>query len=147
MFELRELHLQTPFTALRAGAEDIENELRAVEHGKVHGALDVALLRGRERDVEDEAVGLGLLGELSEFLDLPRPEEGGGIGFGALGLHEPDGLEPARGHEKSQFVGRVGKEGSPEHHGHKKSARRFLAARFVNLKDAQLSSPENRSSW
>jgi hypothetical protein len=105
------------------------------------------LLRGRKRDVEDEAVGLRLFGELTEFLNLPRSEEGGGIGFGALGLHEPHGFEPAGGHEKAQFIGRVGKEGSPEHHGYKKSARRFLAARFVNLKDAQLSSPASRSSW
>jgi hypothetical protein len=52
--ELRQLDLQLAFAAPRLPGENVENELRAVDHAAFRDALDVALLHGRKIAVEDD---------------------------------------------------------------------------------------------
>jgi hypothetical protein len=54
--ELRELDLELAFAARGVLREDVEDELRAVEHLEVGGLGDVAQLRGRELAIEDQHV-------------------------------------------------------------------------------------------
>src|SRR6185369_14161944 len=68
VLELGELDLQLPFDALRALREDVEDELAPVDHAnrrlasrrRVEAALEVSLLGGAQRIVEDDQVRVGL---------------------------------------------------------------------------------------
>src|SRR4051794_36144172 len=53
ILQLRELDLQAPFATARALREDVEDELRAIEHLAIEHLLEVAPLCGREFVVED----------------------------------------------------------------------------------------------
>ena len=105
MLELGEFDLQAAFAGLRAGAEDVENQLGAVKNGKLDGALDVSLLGRREGDVEDDDVGMQLMSELSELVNLARADEEGGIGLVALGIKKSDGFESVGLDEKRKLFG------------------------------------------
>ena len=107
MLELGEFDLQAAFAGLRAGAEDVENQLGAVKNGKLDGALYVSLLGRREGDVEDDDVGMQLMSELSELVNLARADEEGGIGLVALGIKKSDGFESVGLDEKRKLFGRV----------------------------------------
>ena len=143
MFEPRELHLQTPFTALRAGAEDFENERRAVEHGEFDRAFDVALLRGGERRVEDDDVRLRLAGEFAELLDLAGTEEGRGIGLFTTRFEKAARLQSVGGDQQTKLFGAVRIADAPDGDAHEKGARGLHVARLVDLKNGQLTSPSS----
>ena len=55
--QLREFHLQLAFPGARAAREDIEDQLRAVEHLHVQRLFQIALLRGRQLAIENHHVG------------------------------------------------------------------------------------------
>ena len=57
MLDLRELDLQLAFGAARALREDVEDQRGAVDDAALECALEVALLRARERVVEDDEIG------------------------------------------------------------------------------------------
>ena len=59
--QLRHLDLQLPFKRAGALGKDIENEAGAVQHAAIDRALEVALLRRRERPIKqhDFSVMLG----------------------------------------------------------------------------------------
>src|SRR6185295_771990 len=54
----RQVDLELAFVAARALAEDLEDEHRANDNGATEVALEVALLRRRQRLVEDDDLGL-----------------------------------------------------------------------------------------
>src|SRR5712672_3640057 len=54
--QLGEFHLQLAFARPRAAREDIENQLRAVDHLSVDALLDLSKLRRREFRVEHDNV-------------------------------------------------------------------------------------------
>ena len=54
--ELRELDLELAFEAAGALREDVENEAVAVEHAPPDQFLEIALLAGRERVIEEHDV-------------------------------------------------------------------------------------------
>lgn len=141
VLELGELHLKTTFPGLGAGAEDVENELRAVEHGKLDGALNVALLCRREGNVEDDDVGMQFMSELAELLHLARTDEEGRIGLVALGIKKSDGLKAVGLDEKGKLFGRVLVDDAANYDADEKGARGLYRARLINLKRADLSSP------
>ena len=70
MLEPRELHLQLALARLRALRKDLEDELRAIEDARIDGALDVALLRGRELVVEDHERGIELAQRVHDLAQL-----------------------------------------------------------------------------
>ena len=57
VLELRELHLQFSFCARRVLREDVEDQLRPVDHPRVERVLEEALLRGIELVIDDHALG------------------------------------------------------------------------------------------
>ena len=141
VLEPSQLHLQTSFTALRASAKDFENELGSIKNRHLDAPLDVALLSGGKRDVEDNAVCTRLARKLAQLLNFSRAEKSCGIGPFAPGLHEAAGLEPVRSDEQAQLFGRIGIKHPPYRDRYEKGAGRILLTRFVDLKVGQISSP------
>ena len=47
VLQLRQLHLQLAFTTAGMAGKDVEDELRTIDHPRIHFALNVALLRRR----------------------------------------------------------------------------------------------------
>ena len=154
MLEPGKLNLQPTFAALRALAEDVENEFSAVKHGEIEHAFDIAFLRGRKRNVEDDDVGPGFAGKFSQLLDLAGTKKGCRIRLVALRLHEADGRQAVRRREKPQFLGRILIKGPADRNNNEESARDLHLARVVKLKVCQISSPSKpagqpaaRRSW
>ncbi len=58
VLELRELHFELAFVAARALREDVEDQSRAIEHAAFDEFFEIALLRRRERMIEQHHVGV-----------------------------------------------------------------------------------------
>ncbi len=78
--KLGQLDLNLAFPCSRALREDIENELRAVDHLDVQAEdfAEVAALRGREIVVEDHDVGRRVAAARGEFLGFAAANKSGG---------------------------------------------------------------------
>ena len=142
---MSEFNLKATFARLRAGTEDVENELGAVEHGKLNGTLNVALLGRREGNVEDDDVGMQLMSKLAELINLARTDEEGGVRLVALGIKKSDGFKTVGLDEKRKLFGRVLVDDATDYDADKKGARGLHRARLINLKRADLSSPTRRA--
>ena len=77
--EMGEFDLQAPFPRPRAFAEDLQDQPGAVEHLGVPRGLEIALLHGRERMVDDDELGVFHTDHAGEFLDFAGPEQGRGL--------------------------------------------------------------------
>ena len=64
----------------RAGGEDIEDQLGAIEHLAIGQFLDVADLLGREIMIEDDRVGPGRFAQIAEFFNLALAHVGARLG-------------------------------------------------------------------
>ena len=73
--EMGELDLQAPFPGSRPLAEDLENEPGAVEHLDVPGGLEIALLHGRERVIDDHELCILGTDQAGKLFDLARAEQ------------------------------------------------------------------------
>ena len=80
ILQLREFDLQLAFVAAGALREDIENEAGAVDHAPIQRLLQIALLRGRERVIEDDEFDVVRLAREAQFFDLAAADEHLGIG-------------------------------------------------------------------
>ena len=85
---LRELDLQAGLLRLGPTGEDVEDELRAIDHSRPPGLLEVPTLGGREVVVDHDAVRLKPLGLLTDLLHLALSKEGGRV-LAATRLGEP----------------------------------------------------------
>ena len=85
VLQLRELHLQLAFMALRAGGEDLEDQHRPVGHGHAEVALEIALLRRRQGLVEQHGLRLVALDQRLDLVGLARADEQRGVGRLAAG--------------------------------------------------------------
>jgi hypothetical protein len=86
-----EFNLQHAFTRCRALAEDFENQGGTVEDFYADFTLEVALLDGRERRVDDEQLDFLFLGPIGKLLHLPATEIGRRLDFAHaenLGEHQ-----------------------------------------------------------
>jgi hypothetical protein len=74
--QMRELDLQRSFASAGAPPKDFENEPGPIQHLGFPGALQVALLHGRERTVHHHQSGFGPAHQAREFIDLALADIG-----------------------------------------------------------------------
>ena len=80
VLELRQLHFELAFMTARALREDVEDETGAIQHPALDELFEVALLRRRQRMIEQHQVGVvfGRHGRISSALPLPTKKRGSG---------------------------------------------------------------------
>lgn len=78
--QLRQFDLQLAFVTAGALRENIENEARAIHHAAVERNLEIALLRGRERVIENDEFDVARFALKAQFLDLAAADKHLGIG-------------------------------------------------------------------
>ena len=139
MLELRKLDLQLAFAALRASRKDVEDQRRAVENPQIERALEVALLRGRQRNIENHEAGVGRKRLRLYLLDLAGADVVRGIGALAANRYVPDRHDAGRFDQQFQFVRRLGIVPAADRHADQKGARGPLRALGFNLEDGQVS--------
>ena len=76
VLELGQLDLELAVGGDGVLGEDVEDQLRPVDHARVERVLEVALLRRRQLVVDEQALGLGRLEALLELLDLALADVG-----------------------------------------------------------------------
>ena len=84
VLQLGELYLQLALTRAGAPREDVEDELRAIDHLARDHRLQLAQLRRRELVVDDDDVDPGLGARQRQRLRLAPADEGRRVGRGAL---------------------------------------------------------------
>ena len=89
VLELRQLDLELPLGAHGVLGEDVEDQLRPVDHARVERVLEVALLRRVELVVDEQALGLAVGEALLQLLELALADVGAlrraGAGAGTRG--------------------------------------------------------------
>ena len=80
VLQLRQLDLKLPLTRPRAAREDVENQLRAIDHTPAEDLFEIARLRRRELVVEHHDVDVQLGAGTGDQLRLPAADERRGIG-------------------------------------------------------------------
>jgi hypothetical protein len=73
VLELRELHLELAVAALRPLGEDVQDQLRPIDHLQIGVLRDRARLRGRQVAIEDQGLGVELRGADQDVVELPSP--------------------------------------------------------------------------
>ena len=113
VFELRQLHFELAFVAARALREDVEDQSRAIEHAALDELLEIAFLRGRQRMIEQDDVGVVLDGGRADFIRLAAADEEARIGTitPAADAHHGNGAGGAR--ERSNSWMSSGSAGAP----------------------------------
>ena len=79
IIQLRELHLELAFARARVRGENIEDELRAVDHAAANSLLHVAKLNGREIVVDNHERNTVEFRFHADFVDFAAAYERGGI--------------------------------------------------------------------
>ena len=77
--QLREFHLQLAFPGSRPAREDVQDQLRPVEHLHVQRPLQIALLGGRQLAVEDHHSGVVQVDQRLQLFDFAGADLGGRI--------------------------------------------------------------------
>ena len=80
MLQLRQLDFELAFEAARALREDVEDQAVAVEHAPLDELLEVALLAGRQRVVDEDDVGVVGVRDRLDLLGLAAAEEVARVG-------------------------------------------------------------------
>ena len=96
VLQLGELDLHLGFARPRAGGEDVEDELRAIDHARAERLFDVVPLARRELVVEDDQRGVLLADHRLELLQLPLAQIRPGVRALELLRELPDDDGPRR---------------------------------------------------
>src|SRR5262245_570054 len=96
VLQLGQLDLHLALEAPRPLREDVEDEGAPVDDLPVAGPLEVPLLGGRERIVEDDDVRRGGVRDGADLLDLTRPDERRGMDAAERLDHLPGDDQPGR---------------------------------------------------
>ena len=107
VLELRELDLPLSFLGSRAPGEDVENELRPVEHLPLDERLDIAELRRRELVVEDHHVDVCFVAGERDQIELALSDEGRRVGPRPLLRHTQGDIGAGGVGEAGQFLERL----------------------------------------
>ena len=78
--QLRQFHLQLAFAAARVASEDVQDQLRPVDHAAFGGLFDIALLHGRKIAVENNQRNFVRGGFGANLVELAAADQSGGIG-------------------------------------------------------------------
>ena len=106
--QLRELDLQLAFARPRAAREDVEDQLRAVEHLALERRLEVAQLRRRQLVVEDDDVDARPRRTRRRATStLPLPRNVAGSGLAPLLQHAQHDVGAGSGGETGELVERM----------------------------------------
>ena len=90
VLQLGELDLQLAFSRAGAPREDVQDQLRAIDHLAIEPLVELAQLRRRQLVVEDHQVGVGFGRGLRQHIDLAAAKECRGIGLGPVLQHAQD---------------------------------------------------------
>ncbi len=80
MLELGQFHLQLAFVAAGALGEDVQDQAGAIQHAAFQEFLQVALLAGRKRIVDQYQIRAGGFGRGLDLFQLAAADQGGRIG-------------------------------------------------------------------
>src|SRR6266540_1870919 len=103
VLELRELHLQLSFGADRMLREDVEDQLRAIDHTRLKRVLERPLLRGLELVVDEQHLGAGLPVRALQLLELALAEVRAPLRAGSMLDQRPDRLDERGSRELPQL--------------------------------------------
>ena len=104
---MRQLHLPLAFTRPGASREDIENQLRAIDHLALEPFLELAQLRRVQFVVEDHDVDIRLVARRSQRGNLARANEGCGVRPRPLLQHAHDNARACGIGEARELVERM----------------------------------------
>ena len=117
VLQLRELHLQLAFARPRAAREDVEDQLRTVDHLSLEPLLELPQLRGAQLVVEDDEVHAGFVARRRKRRHLAGADERRGIRLGPLLLHSQDDTRAGRVGEAGELIERmIGIDAGRRHH-------------------------------
>lgn len=103
VLQLRELDLQLAFVAARALREDVENEARTIDDAPIKHSLQIALLSGCERVIEDDDFDVVRFAGKPQFVGFAAADEQGGVGAGAAARQRDGGMGARAGGEQAEF--------------------------------------------
>ena len=104
MAELRQLDLHLALVRLRTLREDVEDQRGAIHHVDLQLPFEIALLRRRQRVIEDHEVDLVVADQRADLLDLAGPDERGRVGALALAGHHTLRVGACRAHQQLQLL-------------------------------------------
>ena len=84
--------------------EDVEDQLRPVDHARLEGVLELALLHGRELVVDQQRVGAGAREGFFQLHELALADVGAGLGPCRSLDQLSDGLDPGRARKLLQLT-------------------------------------------
>ena len=104
VFETGQFDLKLALVTARSGAENFEDQSDAVQHFDAEVALQIALLRRRQRLVKYHRLRLVEGHQLLDFVGFARSDKQGGVRCAPLGSDAGDGGIPRRLGQQRQFV-------------------------------------------
>jgi hypothetical protein len=120
VLELRELDLELALGAASVLGEDVEDQLRAIDHPCLEQVLETPLLTRRELVVDDQRLGARLPERALELVELPLADVGARIRPQPR-LHEGrDGIDAGRPRQLADLgeflagIGSLGQDGDDE---------------------------------
>ena len=145
VLELSELDLELSLGGARMLGEDVEDELRAIDHPELERVLEPALLAGIQVVVDHERLGAGLLHLNLQLLELAPPHVGARVGPGAVLDELPGGLDAGRAHQLTRFGQLVLLVELAAEHGDEKAALGLRAGRRIRLMQGHARDSATRS--
>src|SRR6516164_11844342 len=107
MLVLRELDLELAFERRGTLREDVEDQPVAIEHARLESNLEIALLAGLERLIDQNELGVGRARSVSDLLDLAAADEVLRIGPVPTRLNLGDDLRAGGFRECAELLGLV----------------------------------------
>ena len=106
ILKLRQLYLQLSFTGAGVTGKDIQDQLGAVDHPRVHYLLDVALLGGREIVIKQQKIRRHRSRCSCNFLELSLADKCGRVGLVLVLQKFPGDLSAGADGQGMQFFQR-----------------------------------------
>ncbi|MNV51133.1 hypothetical protein D3C71_1431720 [compost metagenome] len=122
MLQLRQLHLQLALMALCAQRKDIQDECDTVDHPQIEGALEVALLGGRQGLIEQDDIGQQRLRHRDALVGLAGTDEEFGVGAIAPSGQGADDFRARALGQHGEFLGMGGEVWITQIHADNQSA-------------------------